>query len=142
MTPTEYKSMWASLYPDLLAVLTRVRKNLLAQEELAQRFIVAEVSLEEDADEFFALLLVSQQDEVPLAALQFTLVIDEAGTGFNVKLELDAVQAQKTLLSYMPQNYTPEVYVTDVEELKLRINDTDVGQFSNALAAMLQAHQP
>lgn len=139
MEANQYQGLWDKLSQPMKLVVEEIRNALLAKADFAGKFEFSPVTLETDTDEYFASLIINDirgAEKRVVVAVEFKLRDEDNGA--NVTLQVDDVEDQSQVFSYIPCNYTDGVVTLDLAELEERITEVPFDQMFERTQELLR----
>lgn len=122
MNTDAYRSLWATINPEMLDLMELVRTQLMHENRRHfKQFHIGPVTLQTDSEEFSLMILIEDifAGDVAVLAISFSLCANQGGA--NVRLCVDDLLRKTSSMQYMPRNLSADCYTTDALELLGRI---------------------
>jgi hypothetical protein len=122
MDSQQYNRIWNELNSAMKVPLVDLVMALVGKGEFAGKFEFSPIELETDSDDYFVSVVISDvRGAEKRAAVAVDFELRDEPTGVNVILTVDDIEAQTTVFSYIPSNYTPDVVTLEMAELRERV---------------------
>ncbi|KVP75437.1 hypothetical protein WJ96_06925 [Burkholderia ubonensis] len=124
MNANEYLKYWNLVEPLMRSKLELLKRMLEGQTEYTLS------SIYQHGDEEFKVSLDLRRDDIIVLGMDFVLLdadVNGAEEGVGVKLDLIGYGAL-VLGGYAPFNYTEDAFTTELDEVKRRVEQLDVGE--------------